>query len=221
MFPEDRVLIGVINRKRDLATAQAEGWYRIPQRRMPRGVNVEYIGFFLSGAFKEKNGGIHYYAETKGLELAYRKELLPKEADHPRANDVYYKLQIGDLIDKQPPVLNPTRRPITFIYTTWDRFVSAEQISDLYSQDDYFVERIYHALRDKGVYSERTWQAEYKGAAPQLRILCENGNVDASTSEGDGMFYLDKTEAEDKLLAQILAKIAAKGGPVFLHLPLD
>jgi hypothetical protein len=221
MFPEDRVLVGVINRKRDLATAQAEGWYRIPQRRMPRGVNVEYIGFFLSGAFKEKNGGIHYYAETKGLELAYRKELLPKEADHPRANDVYYKLQIGDLIDKQPPVLNPTRRPITFIYTTWDRFVSAEQISDLYSQDDYFVERIYHALRDNGVYAERTWQAEYKGAAPQLRILCENGNVDASTAEGDGMLYLDKTQPEDKLLAQILAKIATQGGPVFLHLPLD
>jgi hypothetical protein len=221
MFPEDRVLIGVINRKRDLASAQAEGWYRIPQRRMPRGINTEYIGFFLSGAFKEKNGGIHYYAPTKGLELAYRKDLLPKEADHPRANDVYYKLQIGDLIERQPPILNPTRRPITFIYTTWDRFVSAEQISDLYTQDDYFVERIYHALRDNGVYAERTWQAEYKGAAPQLRILCENGSVDASTAEGDGMLYLDKTQPEDKLLAQILAKIAAQGGPVFLHLPLD
>ena len=63
MFPEDRVLVGVINRKRDLAIAQAEGWYRIPQRRMPRGVNAEYIAFFLSRAFKAQNGGVYYYAE--------------------------------------------------------------------------------------------------------------------------------------------------------------
>ena len=68
MFPEDRVLVGVINRKRDLAIAQAEGWYRIPQRRMPRGVNAEYVAFFLSRAFKEQNGGVYYYAEFKGLD---------------------------------------------------------------------------------------------------------------------------------------------------------
>lgn len=201
--------------------AQAEGWYRIPQVRMLRGVNAEYVAFFLSRAFKEKNGGIHYYAEVKGLELAYRKDLLPKEVDHPRANEVYFKVQIGDLIEKQPPVLNPTHRTISFVYTTWDRFVSAEQISDLYSQDDYFVERIYHALRDNGVYAERTWQAEYRGAAPQLRILCENGTVDASTTDGEGMVYLDKSQSQDKLLAKILANIAAQGGPVFIRIPLD
>ena len=52
---------------------------------MPRGVNAEYIALFSSRAFKEKNGGIYYYAERKGLELAYRKDLIPKEDDHARA----------------------------------------------------------------------------------------------------------------------------------------
>jgi len=219
MFPEDRVLVGVINRKRDLALAQTEGWYRIPQERMPRGINAEYMAFFLSRAFKERNGGIYYYAERKGLELAYRKDLLPKEADHPRADEVYYKVQIGDLIEKSPPVLNPTRRTLTFVYTTWDRFVHAEKISDLYSQDDYFVDRIYHALQSRGVYAERTWQAEYRGDAPQLRILCEKGSVNASTAPGEGTLYLDQTEGEDKILAKILANIAAQGGPVFVRIP--
>ena len=221
MFPEDRVLVGVINRKRDLAIAQAEGWYRIPQRRMPRGVNAEYIAFFLSRAFKAQNGGVYYYAERKGLELAYRKDLLPKEANHPRANEAYYKVQIGGLIEKQPPVINPTRRTISFIYTTWDRFVHAEQIGDLYSQNDYFVDRIYHALRDKGVYSDRIWGAEYPGGAPELRILCENGTVNASTAEGEGRLYLDQTLSQDKLLAKILDRIAAQGGPVFINIPMD
>ena len=221
MFQEDRVLVGVINRKRDLAIAQAEGWYRIPQRRMPRGVNAEYVAFFLSRAFKEQNGGVYYYAERKGLELAYRKDLLPKEADHPRADEAYYKVQIGDLIEKQPPILNPTRRTISFIYTTWDRFVHAELISDLYSQDDYFVDRIYHALRDKGVYSDRIWGAEYQGGAPELRILCEKGTVSASTAQADGKFFLDPGQSQDKLLAKILDHIAAQGGPVFVNIPMD
>jgi hypothetical protein len=221
MFPEDRVLVGVINRKRDLTTAQREGWYRIPRDRMPRGVNAEYVAFFLSRAFKEQNGGIYYFAERRGLELAYRKDLLPKEVDHPRANEVYYKIQLGDLIEKAPPVLNATRRTITFVYTTWDRFVQARQIGDLYSQDDYFVDRIYHALRDNGVHAERTWQAEYRGRAPQLRILCEKGTVNASTAEGEGQVYLDRNQTEDKLLAKILAEIASHDGPVLLPIPME
>jgi hypothetical protein len=219
MFPEDRVLVGVINRKRDLVIAQQEGWYRIPQARMRRGVNAEYIAFFLSRTFKEKNGGIYYYAERNGLELAHRKDLLPKEADHPRANEVYYKVQVGELVEKQPPVLNPSRRAISFIYTTWDRFVRAQQISDLYSQDDYFVDRIYHALRNKAIYADRIWHAEYPGSAPQLRILCETGTVRASTAEGEGTLYLDKNQGEDKLLAKILAEIASHDGPVLIGIP--
>src|SRR4051812_24780388 len=100
MYPEDRVLIGVINRKRDLNTARDEHWYRIPRERMPRGVHVEYIAFFLSGAFGERSGSICYYAERKGLELLYRRDLLPNEPNHKRADSVYYKVGLGDLMDK-------------------------------------------------------------------------------------------------------------------------
>lgn len=221
MFPDDRVLVGVINRKRDLECASRERWYRIPQARMPRGVNAEYIALFFSRAFKEKNGGIYCYAERTGLELAYRKDLLPQEADHARANDVYYKVQLGELHDKQPPILNVTRRTIGFIYTTWDRFVRARTISDLYSESDYFVDRIYHALRNRGIHSDRTWSAEYKGEAPELRILCQKGSVVASTKPGDQSLYLDNKHEEDKILAAIIAEIARKGGPAFLNIPID
>jgi len=221
MFPEDRVLVGVINRKRDLDTVRTEGWYRIPQKQMPNGVNAEYMAFFLSRAFKERNGGIHYFAERTGLELAYRRDLLPKEADHPRADQVYYKVQLGELIEKVPPVLNPTRRTVGFIYTTWDRFVQAQQISDLYSKADYFVDRIYHALRNRGVSAERTWSAEYRNNAPQLRILCQKGVITASTEPGENQFYLDNEHEEDAILAGILAEIARQGGPVMVRLRLD
>jgi hypothetical protein len=224
MFAEDRVLVGVIRRKRDLTIAREERWYRIPQAQLPRGVNAEYIALFLSGAvFKEKSGGIHYFAERTGLELVYRKDLLPNEADHPRANDVYYKAQLGPLMEKSPPVLNPTRRVISFIYTTWDRFVKAREIGDLYSSADYFVDRIYHALRSTGLTPERSWQAEYREASrpAELRILCEKGTVVASTDHSGGSVYLDYMGEADKILAEIKAEIARQGGPVFVSVPLD
>ncbi len=222
MFPEDRVLVGVINRKRDLDYARSEGWYRIPQAQMPRGVNAEYMAFFLSRAFKERNGQIAYFATRRGLELVYRKDLLPNEANHPRANDVYYKVQLGELEAKTPPILNPTRRSIGFIYTTWDRFVRAQQVSDLYSKADYFVDRIYHALRNRGITAERTWSAEYRTTAPaQLRILCQKGSLNASTEPGDNRFFLNDDDQEDVILKGILAEIARQGGPVMVRIPFD
>ena len=223
MFPEDRVLVGVVNRKRDLVYARDEHWYRVPQARMPRGINAEYIALFLSGAvFKERRGGIHYYAERKGFELARRRDLLPKEANHARAEDVYYQVQLGELVEKTPPVLNPTRRSLTFIYTTWDRFVHARQISDLYSTSDYYVDRIYHALRSTGLTAERTWQAEYRDAGrAELRILCEKGTVVASTNRTDGSLYLDDSQEDDKILTALKAEIARQGGPVFISLPIE
>lgn len=221
MYAEDRVLVGVINRKRDLQSVQDDKWYRIPQAQMKRGVNAEYIAFFLSKAFGERNGGIYYFADRKGIELLYRRDLIPSEPNHPRANEAYYKIQLGTVREKKPPVVNSTKRTIGFIYTTWDRFIKASKISDLYSKDDYFVDRIYHALRNAGVTSERTWSAEYRTSAPTLRVLCEKGTFTASTSpETDGM-YLNNQHREDKILAAILAEITKQGGPVTVRVPLD
>ncbi|MCL4248444.1 MAG: hypothetical protein KJ065_09900 [Anaerolineae bacterium] len=223
MHPEDRVLVGIINRVRDLRYAREQHWYRIPQARLPHGVHAEYLAFFLSRAFKERNGGIHYFARAGGIELLYRKDILPAEADHPRANDVYYKISLREWYEKTPPVHNPTKRPITFIYTTWDRFVTATTIADLYSTADYYVDRIFHALRDRKIYAERYWEAERRTTqrAPGLRILCDNGAITASTEpEGDDL-PLDPRQPEDAILQVILQRIANQGGPVALGVPHD
>jgi hypothetical protein len=221
MFPEDRVLVAVINRQRDLRAALKEQWYRIPEERMPRGVHAEYIAFYLSRAFKEKNGGIHYFAELKGLELSRRKDLLPNEADHKNAAKVYYRAALAPLREKLPPVLNPTKRPIAFIYTTWDRFIHARAISDLYSASDYYVDRVYHALRDRGFQPLRLWEAERQDDdyAPGLRILCASGEVIASTARAGGALFMDPARQRDDMLAAIVLEIASSGGPVTTNVP--
>ena len=45
-WPEDRVLVAAITRRRDLRLAREAGWYRIPFGRMPQGIPAEYIAFF-------------------------------------------------------------------------------------------------------------------------------------------------------------------------------
>ena len=133
MYPEDRVLVGVIRSQRDFRLALDEHWYRIPVARWPRDVDCEIVAFFLSRAFGTLNGGIRFYADMRGLELTYRRDLLPSEPDHRRADDVYYRVALGPLQEKRPPVLNPGRRRFAFITCTWERFASARVIQDLYA----------------------------------------------------------------------------------------
>ncbi len=223
MEPEDRVLVGVINRKRDLVAARDEHWYRIPRARLSRGVYFEYLAFFLSGAFGADNGSVRYYAERNGFELAYRRDLLPKEATHRRANEIYYRIGIGPLLEKLPPVRNSTKRSVSFIYTTWDRFVGAREVSDFYSKDDYYVDRIFHALHDSGARVERFWEAERKatGHGAHLNLLCEGGSFVAGPElEGDSLL-MDDSQPDDVILASIRAEIARRGGPVTINIPLD
>lgn len=224
-FPDDRVLVGAITRKKDLINARDAGWYRVPQARLPRGVHAEYLAFFLNRRVSgESQSGIYYYARPSGVELVYRRDLLPDEANHPRAGEVYYKVQLRDWKPKNPPILNPSKRTFAFIYTTWDRFVHARQIKDLYSDADYFVDRIYHALRNDGYTMERTWDAErrYTGFGAQLRILCQQGVVVGSTDAlNDEDIFLDQAAREDALLAQIRMQVAQKGGPVMISIPVD
>ena len=120
-----------------------------------------------------------------------------------------------------PPVLNETKRRFAFIYTTWDRFVHARAIADLYSKADYYVDRIYHALRDKKLTINRYWSVEKRvtGYAPQLRLLCEKGEVVASTDPNEGDVYLNDDEPDDKIFAAIRRRVAEQGGAVLSPVP--
>ena len=221
MYPEDRVLVGVVNRKRDLGYARDDHWYRIPQVRMPRGVHTEYVALFTSRAFGDQNGGVYYFASVKGVELRYRKELLPKEKQ--RADEKYYRLALGELQEKNPPVLNTTKRRFAFIFTTWDRFSGAKTLRDLYSTADYYVDRIFHALKEDGLRPDRIWEAERRatGLSPQVRILCEKGAVVASTEAAENTIFLDQKQKDDVILRAIRTEIAKQGGPVTVNIPME
>ena len=224
-YPSDRVLVGGVRRKRDLTFIRANNWYWIPKEQMPHGVFVEYIALFVQS--KLVNGqpsGIYYFGRRGGVELQYRRDLFPKQPKHANANKQYYKIQLHAVIPKTPPILNPTNRRFAFIHTTWDRFLPAQTIAELYSDADHLVDRVYHALRDHQIRSERFWESEqqYTRKPPQVRVLCDSGRyVVASTEpDSDDEFDLLDEQSPDDILQAILERIEAEGGAVMPPIPI-
>jgi hypothetical protein len=153
--PEARrrtVLVAVVNNRVDFARARDEGWYRIPQRRAPRRIGADYLALYQTGAFKGDAEAQHvaYYAPTRRYRLMTRAEMMPEEAGHPRADDYYFRVDLGELIRLPRPVPAHRMRRVTFIHTTLDRLFSADDVLDLFYQEDPF-DRLWHALREAGL----------------------------------------------------------------------
>jgi len=129
--PDARVLVCVVSDPRDLEIARWDHWYRIPLRHAPADYLADHLAFYLTSAFGDEKWAIREYANVRGHELARRVDLFPDQPDHPRANDLYYKMQIGPLQRLPRPIPSRAWRRITFIETTGDRFVSALDVSEL------------------------------------------------------------------------------------------
>jgi hypothetical protein len=136
LSPSDLVLVCLIPKPRDMEIARLLGWYRIPLRTAPKVVSVDYLAFYQPGSFGERGGQIEFVAPVRGHELTTRAELLRDEADHPRANEEYFKVQIGPLERLSRPIVAEKWRRLTFLYTTGEYVLKADTLNDLVVQSD-------------------------------------------------------------------------------------
>jgi len=127
----DLILVSFLPTPRDLEIARLLGWYRIPLRTAPKVVAVDYLAFYQPAAFGERGEQIEYISQVRGHELTIRGELLRDEADHPRAKEEYYKIQLGGLERLKEPILAGKWKRITFLYTTGEYLLKAKTINDL------------------------------------------------------------------------------------------
>ncbi|MBX7250920.1 MAG: hypothetical protein K1X50_02980 [Candidatus Promineofilum sp.] len=212
MYPEDRVLVAYVPRPSDFELIRREGWYRIPQRSAPKGLHAEVIAFYFGRAFEEQKYAIHYYARNAGHELARRRDLLPDEPNHPRADDIYYKVQLGPLQQLAQPIVSLRWRRLTFIHTTWDRFQEATEINDLFIEGGLYVDRLYATLKERGIPAERDYrvaetQPEYVVA---LSVPTRAGRVEVAYGD------LPDSEGEVAALADALVQVIARQGGIVL-----
>ncbi|MCA9958505.1 MAG: hypothetical protein KC443_05700 [Anaerolineales bacterium] len=209
MYPEDRVLVAYVPDPADFAILQQEGWYRIPQQHAPKGLYAEYLAFYFGRRFGLEKWTISYYAPRLGHELVTRTALFPDEPDHPRAQTLYYKVQLGPLQKLPRPIISLRWRRITFIHTTWDRFQDAVEINDLFVEGDPYVDRLFATLRERGLRPEREYEVKEAGAIYHvpLAVLCRNGRIDIHPHQ------IPQSEpALHALVEHITQEAANKGG---------
>ncbi|MBN1580269.1 MAG: hypothetical protein JXA89_06170 [Anaerolineae bacterium] len=150
----ERVLVAIVNNARDFEIAREQGWYRIPVQRAPRRVGADYLALYFGGAFPpSQRHQILFYAPIFAYRLATRAELLPQEAAHPRAQDRYFKLEIGPLQPLERPIPSHKLRRVTFIPTTLDRLLDAHEINDLWDKRRS-RDALWAALKTDGVERE-------------------------------------------------------------------
>ncbi len=148
LAPTSLVLVCLLPAPRDLELARLLGWYRIPLKSAPKVIAVDYLAFYQPASFGEKGGQIQYVAQVRGHELTTRAELLRDEADHPRAREEYFKIQLGPLERLKNPVRAEKWRRITFFYTTGEHLLRAKTLNELVV-DGEERQLLWHSLRER------------------------------------------------------------------------
>lgn len=178
MHPDSSVLVAVMNSQRDFALARDQRWYRIPQQTAPKFFPPDFVAFYCTKPFGAEAYTVKWYAQVRGHELLPRRELLPNEASSPKANQSYYKLQLGPLLELPHAIPSKRWRRLTFVLTTGERLFSAWEINDLilgpHEQD-----LMWRALKDAGLAAERGYvireaKARYN---VDLAVPCANGDL--------------------------------------------
>lgn len=177
----DLVLVAILKDKRDLEIARVLGWYRIPLKSAPKTVAVDYLALYQTAKFGDDKWSINYVAPVRGHELTTRAQLLRTQPDHPRAAEPYYKIQIGPLERLERAIPSRAWRRLTFLYTTGEHLLRAEELNDLIVQSAE-RERLWKALRERGLQPERQYRRE-QGGEIDLAVLCALGNLGIVLSE--------------------------------------
>lgn len=229
MLPDDLVLVALVKSPRDLEIIHTERWYRLPQQHAPEHFNgAQYVAFYLTNAFGRDKWSVCEFAPVRGHELVRRRDLLPTEADHPRADDQYYKLQLGPIQSLGHRIISKRGRRLLFIWTTGEKFLGAREINDLLGtspEDD----ALWHKLKARGYDVERQllvregrtrYRVDYLIYCPQGKIAVFLGEAQPIKSSRtfrvlalNGRFDSDHTLKEiDNQVKELSAQYTIKKG---------
>lgn len=193
-FPKPDVLVAYLPTPADLEIARREHWYRIRARAAPAALaTTRWIAFYLPAAFGEQKWSVQYLAPVEGTQVVRRRELLPNELDHRRADDDYVRVAIGEVRRLDLPIPSLRRRRIVFIPTTLGKLQAAREINDLYHESP-IEDALWSELRRNELWAERQLLVEHPAANYVLdfALTCERRNVDV---ECDGDTWHSDREA--------------------------
>jgi very-short-patch-repair endonuclease len=128
---------------------------------------------------------VRYYARVIEIRKAFRHELFPDEPINEKTNKRYYQLMLSPLKQLPRPIPSLRLRRIVFIPTTWNKFLTAEEINDLYD-DSPLEDRLWAELRRRRIEAQRQYfvRVGRRHYALDFAVFCNEGKLDVET-DGD------------------------------------
>jgi very-short-patch-repair endonuclease len=191
-------LIALLNNRPDFERAEVERWYRIPVHAAPEDLqNIRWIAFYLAKAFGRERWSVRYWAEVQKITRVRRADLLPAEINHPRSQNLYYRLGLGPLQRRPEAILSRRRRRFVFIPSVWKKFTAALEINDLVHGSP-LEDRLWAALKQEEIEAERQWWEDHKKTRYCLdfALFCPDRNIDVEC-DGDTWHINPKAAAHD------------------------
>ncbi len=200
------VLVGVLKNPRDCALLRHDHWYRIPARYAPKKL-FTHLAFYQPAVFGTEGKCIRYYAKVLERRSRLRRDLLPGELGHPRAQEPYVWLRVGNIQTLTPPIKNFLPRRISFGFTTLARLRTAKTVLELYdvAATETFLAR---ALQEMDIPAT----PQYRIADPRAKtaryildfaVMCRDGAIAIecdNTRAHSGRGQRKKDRAKDRFL---------------------
>ena len=202
MAKRGEVLVAILNDKLDFAILREKLWYRIPVSSVKKWLiekwPPKWLAFYQTNALDipaEKHA-INYFAEVVKIRRILRSQLFPDQPLDAKSNKYYYQIFVKSLRKLPKPIYSRKFRRIVFIPTTWEKFISAIEINDLYDESS-LEDRLWAEFKNHGIPAERQEFMVAKGHdyALDFAIYCAKGNIDVET---DGDFWHSNPEKAEE-----------------------
>lgn len=92
------------------------------------------MAFYQTKAFGAEEHAVTYFAEVVDIREVRRWQLFPDEPNDRKGNKRYYQIFVRSVQRLLRPIYSRRYRRIVFIPTTWNKFVRAVEINDLYDE---------------------------------------------------------------------------------------
>jgi len=126
------VLVCVLKTKRDRELLLNKKWYRIPLKHAPRR-RPEYLAFYQPLTFEKKCSKIKLYGRVKFWRLKKRKELLPEEKKHVRAEQLYLQFFLSRVTKLRRALNNKKGVRISFGFTSLHKLRHSPDVRRLFN----------------------------------------------------------------------------------------
>lgn len=197
------VLVAIMRDKRDFAIVRNQQWYRIPVFSAEKWLKdrwpPQFLAFYQTKDFGQERYSVRYYARVLAIKKVSRRQLFPSEPENKKSDRLYYQVSLDSIQNLPQPILSRRWRRIVFIPTTWQKFITAVEINDLYD-DSPLEDRLWAELKRAKIPAERQEYLTVKreNYALDFAIYCDKANVDVET-DGDTWHANPEKAALDNL----------------------